>query len=420
MDVQRVTEIVRSSRPPVVRLRPLMMIRRRILLEVLIVNLLLLLAFCWQTTPVVSAFQKCLYTARHDHARKCYERSSGGIISHKSHTSETSKNEIDDLLESKLGEYHHLQRAKDLVTKLASDRTWRRLVHVYELATTASDHSSGGSCVDVGCDHGLLAIALASSGQFAKVFGTDVSSRALHDGAVANYERASSLNVADVICTDHNVNTQQTNDHSPVLQSQMEFFVADGITDFERAQAKANTICICGLGVYTILQILCPTTSGNNDARPKSAKEQDRRQYHLLDRLGCTRLVLQPTGTDTRPRNMIKLYDELHKIGWDVSEERIDNSSDRWYITASFIRSQSLGSVENGSAMRMPCESISRYNIATLDDGGGGVSKDLAKMYEVYQNYVSYHKELLQRELQVKTSLYENDKRWLHFCEGVQ
>jgi len=172
------------------------------------------------------------------------------------------------------------------------------------------------------------------------------------------------------------------------------------------------------------LQILCPTSSDNrssgNDALSVEANGDN-----LLDRLGCTHLVLQPTGTDTRPRNMIKLYDELRKIGWAVSEERIEYISSRWYITTSFARSQSLvGNAENECFVKMPGESISQFfgandqDCANESEDNVDVGKDLTRMYAIYQNYVSYHKEFLQQELQVKPSLYENDKRWLQFCQG--
>jgi len=338
--------------------------------------------------------------------------------------SSSSSSKTTSKVEQYMMMHHHQQRAKDLVTMLASDRTWRRLSHVYELTIAAAvsnncrGNSGGGTCVDVGCDHGLLAIALASSGQFTQVSGTDVSPRALKDGAMANYERAMSLSVADIAVVD----PDGLDDHSllsslPVLQSQMEFVVADGITDFEPGQA--DTICICGLGVYTILQILCPDSShssSGNDALSVEAND-----HNLLDRLGCTHLVLQPTGTDTRPRNMIKLYDELRKIGWGVSEERIEYISSRWYITTSFARSRSLvGSAENDFFVKMPGESISQFGANAqncTNEFEDNVGKDLVRMYAIYQNYVSYHKEFLQEELQVKPSLYENDKRWLQFCQ---
>ena len=170
------------------------------------------------------------------------------------------------------------------------ERAWKRLRHLVDLTSPESR-----TVADIGTDHGLLALALASSGAFRGVIGVDCSESALRDGA-------------------------QTLPKLPGLS----FREGDGLKALNKGEA--DTVCVAGMGVNTMKTILGATDSSGN---------------WLLDELQTHQLVLQPTNS--RPRNLHRLYTNLQNMGWQVDNERIEYLSKRWYLSSSFARKENAG-----------------------------------------------------------------------------
>jgi tRNA A22 N-methylase len=218
------------------------------------------------------------------------------------------------------------------------------------------------SVADIGTDHGLLAAALALSGRFDRVLGVDASERALQDGAltlneeILEYRRKKQINVP----------------------FSLDFRYGDGLKVVQLGEADA--VCIAGMGVHTMLEIVSATEAGKD--------------LSLLDSIGCKQLVLQPTNC--RPRNLIMLYDSLRDFGWQVEDERIEYLSSRWYFSTSFVRSDAHSSAhENGK----PLPGTKLAESEHLDS--------------VFKAYVEHHCAWLRRDRHAAGQLRGGEDRWL-------
>lgn len=255
--------------------------------------------------------------------------------------------------------------AQDLIVGMASKKTWKRFSGVYELATRDSDSSC--TCVDVGCDHGLLTIAFAMGGCFKRVVGIDISERALHDGALANLDKIMSL--SDKLPTSV----------SASFPSNLDFEVGDGIKNLK--EKEACTVCICGVGVNTMDDILFSGEQAEESFRFK-------------------RLVLQPTNS--RPRNLITLYDKIQNKGYVVLDEHMVYLSKRFYITTSFI--ERPYDQQNKSKNVLPGEIIMKNSNKESDN------------YKTWKSFVSFHLDWLEREKKLNPhQINQSDQRWLNF-----
>jgi tRNA A22 N-methylase len=201
-------------------------------------------------------------------------------------------------------------KAQDAFSVLTRQgRAWKRLSHMVDLAIGAASHNesslmnAGKTISDVGTDHGLLAMGLALSGEFSKVIGVDVSEQALENGAFTLLEQVN----------------KRVKFNIPV-----EFRHGDGLRALN--DGEAAVVCIAGIGVNTILQIL-----GLDGSDPNA-------DFSELDRIQCTDIVLQPTNS--KPKNLMVLYKTLQENGWKVRNERIENVSSRWYVTSHFARDE--------------------------------------------------------------------------------
>lgn len=237
--------------------------------------------------------------------------------------------------------------------KLAkSGKSWRRLRHLVDLACDGDDEQIR-TLADVGCDHGLLAISLSLSGRFERVVGVDLSERALQDGAIALH-----LQLLD------NLNIEGR------LQSALpvDFRVGDGLKALQPGEGDA--LCIAGMGVDSMIRMFEPSE---------------------IDRVGCRKLILQPSSP--RPRNLLRLYDSLALMGWGVTNESIEYLSSRWYISASFAP-------QNIDENRLvPGQMLARLG-------------DESAMKKAYGDYVSHHREWIEQDAR-SGPVQENDKRWL-------
>jgi len=259
------------------------------------------------------------------------------------------------------------QRARDAFSKLAKKgRSWRRLRHMVDLACLG-DKEKVQSIADIGCDHGLLTLGLAVSGRFESVIGVDLSEQALSDGAISLYRQ-----MLQDLKKDERWNSSSSEQLKYLFP--VDFCVGDGLRVLKPGQADA--LCIAGMGVNTMIRILEPSE---------------------VDRVGCKYLVLQPTNS--RPRNLIRLYDSLADAGWTAMDERIEFLSSRWYISALFARAADDGPTTLSSNMCFPGQLLS------LSD-------------ESYSSYVQHHQKWIERDSR-SGSMQENDRRWLEFVKDA-
>ena len=278
--------------------------------------------------------------------------------------------------------------AQQAVTLLAQrNKTWKRLAHIVELATSNDNNndndndnefSSQRSIADIGCDHGLLSIALASSGEFDQVTGIDVSEQALQNGAMAFHTK-----VKEVLRR-YEDDGNRSDDNGDKIQFDLslpvDFRFGDGLAPLD--VGEADSICIAGMGVDTMLSILQSPTSG---VHPKG-------KTRYLDHLQCECLLLQPPTS--RPRKLMELYKEVQMMGFILANERIVKLKERWYITSQFDRS----ALDHGHGHLLP----GHYLLKSPD----------ADQRREYSNYVEHHLRWLDKDSGRNGELCEYDKEW--------
>jgi tRNA A22 N-methylase len=256
---------------------------------------------------------------------------------------------------------NHLSSAENAFDVLAKHgRSWQRLKDVVDLALSSDTQIK--SVADIGTDHGLLAAALALSGRFERVLGVDASERALKDGALTLNE--------DIL--------EYRRQKQIQLPLSLEFRYGDGLKVVQHGEA--DVVCIAGMGVHTMLEIVSATEAGKD--------------LSLLDSIGCEKLVLQPTNC--RPRNLIMLYDNIRDFGWQVEDEKIEFLSSRWYFSTSFVRSDQHSSVHS--------------NVKLLP---GMKLAESEQSDSVFQAYVKHHCAWLRRDKQVAGELRGGEEGWL-------
>jgi tRNA A22 N-methylase len=255
---------------------------------------------------------------------------------------------------------------QDAVETLAKrGKTWRRLKHLVELASD-NPWTRGNNqkvIVDVGTDHGILPIAWAASGKFRKAIGVDASKLVLEKGAnallqeVLEYTKNNSTSHADDSTTNGNA--------LPV-----DFRCGDGLACI--GDNEADIVCIAGMGVNTMLQILEPSQ---------------------VERVGCQLILLQPTNS--KPRNLVKLYDELQISGWQLYDERIEKLSSRWYLSAAFARGDS-----SEQTLALPGTKLRELEASNA-------------MRATFEEYVQHHRAWLKADKDAASGLHDEEVRWL-------
>ena len=263
-------------------------------------------------------------------------------------------------------------------------KTWKRLSHLMDMATDEKDEAektmiSPKSVADVGTDHGLLAMGLALSGNYNKVVGVDVSDQALTYGAIALLEQIRNQ-------------TMGLNDDF-FEEFPIEFRLGNGLGALEFGEA--DIICIAGMGVNTMLEILEQESSMNSE------------NGTCLEKIGCKRLVLQ--ATNSRPRNLILLYDRLQKIGWKVRDERIEKLSSRWYITACFeIPNDAPCTIRLDESVPLVDLELPGLKLRSLDKA--------CSMRKIFDEYCLHHKQWIQQDAKVsRQQIDSRDLRWLEY-----
>lgn len=241
-----------------------------------------------------------------------------------------------------------------------SPKTRQRLSPLVELTS-----KEARVVADIGCDHGLLSIALAQADKRRKVIGIDISLEALQQGAFQ-------------LPHQDNLSFVEGRGLEPLLKKQ---------------PMTVDTVCIAGMGVNTMI------------------KEILLKQDALLQQIECKQLVLQPTNN--RPRNLLRLYQHLLRNGWQAEQEHMVYLSKRWYLTTSFVRSSSSSSpgVKN----------IDRVWPGDLLWHSSDSSPEQLRLYQQYaKHHVAWLKqEENQRKKQQQTFLNPLDQQWLQAIQKV-
>mmetsp|Transcript_2472 Transcript_2472/g.3528 ORF Transcript_2472/g.3528 Transcript_2472/m.3528 type:complete len:343 (+) Transcript_2472:394-1422(+) len=327
--------------------------------------------------------------------------------------------------------------AKQTILLLAQkNKTWKRLSSIVDLASSASPLASPpltstltspstsvttttttvtkkhSTIADIGCDHGLLSIALAVSGRYDKVIGIDVSSRALEDGALTFHRKVLDILGRDNYSND-NDNQQNgggdgdgdcgpnNNDKKNILFGSsilpLEFRLGDGLTPLRSGEADA--ICIAGMGVESMLSILNLTNEEGDDS------DDDCNKNHYLKNLNCQTLYLQPPKN--RPKHLMALYKALQENNeWLLIDERIVRVKKRWYVTCAFERviEADRHCIEDNSArFRLPGHFLSTN------------SNDK----EEFRRYMQHHLDWLSNDLKIKGHLSEEEMLWMNQFKEV-
>lgn len=211
-----------------------------------------------------------------------------------------------------------------------------RLQHVYDLAVSCDDVRS---VADIGTDHGWLALELAK--QFHQVIGVDKSEQALQDGALARDKANLSI----------------------------DFRVGNGLQMLQ--PDEADVVCIAGMGVHTMRDILIPQS---------------------LEILNTKHLILQPTNS--RPKHLIMLYDFVGRHGWSVQDEYILYTQRRWYITTRFDKLHNLSPEQRN---RLP----------------GSILSEKISIRPVFSDYMEHHVQWIDQDKRHSGEMCDEDQRWM-------
>jgi tRNA A22 N-methylase len=287
----------------------------------------------------------------------------------------------------------------------AKSKSWRRLSPLVELAlvshssTTRAAIKTTDSIADVGTDHGLLAVALAATGQFARVTGVDLSELALRQGA---------YQLLNDIC----VYQQGQNQTSPLNasitpQSPLPVTFRHGNGLQALLPGEADTVCIAGMGVHTMLEILLATTSNissHDAAATADGSLAPCQRPLLLDELACQRLILQPTNA--RPHLLTLLYHQLQFMNWSICDERVEYLSSRWYLSVALERSANCTNVVTSRNFALPGTILAQ-------------STDSRTRRELY-TWVSHHATWIRQDAARTGVMRLEDGQWLAAFDSTE
>lgn len=237
---------------------------------------------------------------------------------------------------------------------------------------------------DIGTDHGLLAVGLGLSGY--DTVGVDLSEQALDKGG-----RKLLRDVTDY---------RQKRKESDILP--VEFRCGDGLEALH--PGEADVVCIAGVGVHTVMDILGKRGRG---------KEQNL----LLNVIDSQQLCVQPTNS--RPKHLMLLYDGLDGIGWRVCEERISYVSSRWYISSAFRRVTDE-SVTSQQVANLPGEFLMTGQARGQSHHKTSVDDEIERSQDIFQCYVEHHRKWIERDAEIKGHISDDERRWLERFSSIE
>ena len=283
------------------------------------------------------------------------------------------------------------------------NRTWTRMSPLMELVLSASmqdceelnsdnkmlSRTKLRSIADIGCDHGLLSLSLASMAWstsqslkdkentircLSKVTGSDISSSALSGALFSLNKINESLSRKPIV--DGKLTEEESLES---VKLPVDFRVGNGLSTLQTGEADG--VILAGMGVHTMIEIL----TGCND----------------LDRLDTNYLFLQPTNS--RPRHLLMLYAALQEDTgpWELRDENVVYLGGRWYINAHFKRRHPNS---------MTTFLFPGHFLKTKDD----------ETAAIYESYVMHHINWLKQNYNSKGSLEVDDCRWLQHLSSNQ
>jgi len=194
---------------------------------------------------------------------------------------------------------------------------------------------------DIACDHCTLGIALLKSEVAQRVIAVDVCTSPLATGR-----------------------TKAERLLAPDLRDCLDLRLGDGLRPLTVAD-RVNTVCVVGIGAYSVLNILDSSINDHEDINLGRASDQIADSHagadKLVDILGVQRLVLQPV--DSRPHLMVPLRRWLLERGWRITEETLSGNNKRQlYLTMLAERKHSGGvdssidSINAGAKKAIACD----------------------------------------------------------------
>ena len=360
------------------------------------------------------------------------------------------------------------------------NRTWKRLGPLLELIvaststttptlslSSSNENRKLYSIADVGCDHGILSMSLAcmahvsSSSQqrlqeqqlphnndsiidgtdndnsnsnnknnnknffFNRVYGIDLSSKALDDGALQTLKKiinaitwSSSSSIAEyyyINCKSNNENNSNNN-NTELLP--IEFRISNGLEALHIGEADA--IVLAGMGVETMMEILFLDNDGRRSGKDTVITPP-------IDRVRTNHIYLQPANS--RPQHMMKLYDRIQQTGeWILGNESIAYSSGRWYINSFFERRRQQQQLQQQNQQSNNDDGGDDDDDDDNDDVGGDSRFHFPGHFlvqqvtmndneNVYDSYIKHHLQWLKDDCE-RTPKYvreDEDRRWIEY-----
>eukprot|EP00903_Cladosiphon_okamuranus_P013732 g12785.t1 len=267
-------------------------------------------------------------------------------------------------------------------------RALDRLDRLQEVANLAlADRGAPGGepwgCADIGADHGLLAICLHANGanviagdRAAGPLGVARENFRLYLRRALDLSSAVAVPMGEGAPSIRNETTGALGAYDEVCMGRDQGVLGDGVdgeeepggaADLPRLECRlgdglavlkeddVDTVCIAGVGVKTMIQILGANDGcGNAETVGEDIANEAMLNASLLSHLGVRRLVLQPM--DARLEYMRDLRVWLRKHGWRITQETIVSTSgkggNRAFLT---LRADEWDSVDDlESDQRLP------------------------------------------------------------------
>jgi hypothetical protein len=246
---------------------------------------------------------------------------------------------------------------------------------------------------------------------FNRVYGTDISSKALDNGALQTLKKIMNAITWSSSSTEHyyiNNNNNSSKNYNNTELLPIEFRISNGLEALHIGEADA--IVLAGMGVESMMEILFL----DDDGRRRRKNENHDCILPPVDRVQTNYIYLQPTNS--RPQHMMKLYDRIQQTGeWILRDESIAYSSGRWYINSFFERRQQQQNQQSNtdndndndrdSRFRYPGHFLEKQDSMKNDNDN------------VYESYIRHHLQWLKDDYE-RTSKYvieDEDRRWIEY-----
>ena len=216
-------------------------------------------------------------------------------------------------------------------SSLLPERLGRLLKHACYSSYHRSGTASAVNIADIGCDHGLLSLALCESIPNSHIYAIDQSPGSRHK--VKTLVETSAVDA-------HNV------------RSRLTVLTGDGLEPLIQQGYRADVLVLAGMGVRSMINILSRSTA------TAAAEEEDMHRIDLsaLDALGVSDIILQPW-----PEHYLAQH-HIYKLlleGFRFCDQNVDMTTRRgskrdvFYITTRFTRRPRLGLGDGGEGVDM-------------------------------------------------------------------